>query len=483
LRIDEETGTTFWMDAIRKEMEKVKVAFEFCESWTPQQIRDGLARRDFVGYQEIDCHMIFDIKIDLTRKARFVAGGHTTETPTSITYSRVVSRDSVRIAFLIAALNDVDIMACDISNAYLNAPCREKIWFVAGPEFGSRQGQVVKIVRALYGLKSSGASWRSMLQQTIIEELQFQPTIADPDVYRRCNQKPSGKEYWELLLVYVDDILIISHEAKKHLEKLGTFYEFNLSSVGPPTRYLGANVSKVTIPGDPSGSEYWALSSRSYVQNAVKNVKEMLQSEGGLKTQAKTPFMSGYRPELDVTNELDSALSSRYSQLIGILRWMVELGRVDIYHEVSVLSQYLALPRAGHLEAAYHIFSYLNKHEKSSIVFDPVDPYFNPDDFREVDWSEFYGDVVEELPPKMPKPLGNPVNITCFVDANHAGNVVTRRSHTGILIYLQKTPIIWHSRRQNTVETSSFGSEFVALRNARDLIVALRYNYICLGSQ
>jgi hypothetical protein len=183
-------------------MEKVKVAFEFCESWTPQQIRDGLARGDFVGYQEIDCHMIFDIKMDLTRKARFVAGGHTTETPTSITYSSVVSRDSVRIAFLIAALNDVDIMACEVSNAYLNAPCREKIWFVAGPEFGSRQGQVVKIVRALYGLKSSGASWRSMLQQTIIEELGFQPTIVDPDVYRRCNRKPSGEEYWELLLVF-----------------------------------------------------------------------------------------------------------------------------------------------------------------------------------------------------------------------------------------------------------------------------------------
>jgi hypothetical protein len=83
-----------------------------------------------------------------------------------------------------------------------------------------------------------------MLQQTIVEELGFQPTIADPDVYRRCNRKPSGEEYWELLLVYVDDILIISHEAKKHLEKLGTFYEFNLASVGPPTRYLGANVSK-----------------------------------------------------------------------------------------------------------------------------------------------------------------------------------------------------------------------------------------------
>jgi hypothetical protein len=156
-------------------------------------IRDGTARGDFVGYQEIDCHMISDIKMDLTCKARFMAGGHTTETPTSITYSCVISRDSVRIPFLIATLNDVDIMACDISNAYLNAPRREKIWFVAGPEFGSGQGQVVKIVRSMYGLKSSGASWRSMSQQTNVEELLFQPTIADPDVYHRCNCKPSGQ--------------------------------------------------------------------------------------------------------------------------------------------------------------------------------------------------------------------------------------------------------------------------------------------------
>jgi hypothetical protein len=160
---------------------------------------------------------------------------------------------------------------------------------------------------------------------------------------------------------------------------------------------------------------------------------------------------------------------------------MVELGRVDIYYEVSVLSQYLALPRAGHLEAVYHIFAYLMKHDKSSIVFDPSDPIHDSNAFLARDWTEFYGDVEEELPPKMPEALGNAVTISAFVDANHAGNVVTRRSHTGILIYLQNTPIIWHSRRQNTVETSTFGSEFVALRTARDLIVALRYKLRMFG--
>jgi len=338
IQIDRETNTTFWTDAIKKEMEKVGVAFEFIENWTPEQVRQGIAKGDFVGFQEIDCHTVFDVKMDLTRKARFVAGGHTTETPASLTYSSVVSRDSVRIAFLTAALNDVDVMTCDIGNAYLNAPCRERIWFVAGPEFGSRQGQVVKIVRALYGLKSSGASWRSV-KQAILEDLQFEPTTADPDAYRRRTVHPRGFEYWEFLLVYVDDILIVSHNPQVHLQKLN---QFHMSAVGKPDRYLGANIKCVTIPGDDSGMEYWLMTSQTYVRNAVNNVREMLQSEGyDLKTTAKTPFPSNYRPELDVSDELDADLCSRYSQLIGVLRWMIELGRIDIYYEVSVLSQYL----------------------------------------------------------------------------------------------------------------------------------------------
>jgi hypothetical protein len=265
LQIDELTGTTFWFDAIKKEMEKVKVAFEFCEDWTPEQIRQGLARKNFVGYQEISCHMVFDVKMDLTRKARFVAGGHMTETPASLTYSSVVSRDSVRIAFLIAALNDLDIMSCDIGNAYLNAPCLEKIWFVAGPEFGSRQGQVIKIVRALYGLKSSGASWRNTPQRTICEDLGFETTTADPDVYRRRAVKPNGIEYWELLLVYVDDILVISSNPRNVLNDLRQHYEFSTKGDEHPTRCLGLDIAKVTIPGDDSGQEYWSISSRTYV--------------------------------------------------------------------------------------------------------------------------------------------------------------------------------------------------------------------------
>ena len=155
------------------------------------------------------------------------------------------------------------------------------------------------------------------------------------------------------------------------------------------------------------------------------------------------------------------------------------LGRIDIYTEVSLLSQHLALPRVGHLEAVYHVFAYLQKYPKSSIIFDPTDPVPATPTAAKPDWSSFYSELEEELPPRMPEPLGNPVTIHVFVDANHAGNVVTRRSHTGILLFIQNSPILWVSKRQNTVETSTLGSEFVAMQHARDVIIALRYNCEC----
>ena len=120
-----------------------------------------------IGYQEIGYHIIFDVKMDFTKKARFVAGGHTTEAPSSITYSSVVSRDSVRLGFMLAALNGLDVLACDLENVYLNAPCREKVWFEGGTECGEDRGKVLVVVRALYGLKSAGYSWRSALAEAL----------------------------------------------------------------------------------------------------------------------------------------------------------------------------------------------------------------------------------------------------------------------------------------------------------------------------
>ena len=147
LAIDCRMGNTFWADVTAKEMKNVQIAFKFPE--------DGVAPP---GFTEIKCHVIFDAKIALVRKARFLARGHLTDPPKESVFSGVVMRDSIQTAFLVAASNDPDILAADVQNACLNAPTKEKHWFKAGLEFGPDQvGQPIIIVRALHRLKSSGA--------------------------------------------------------------------------------------------------------------------------------------------------------------------------------------------------------------------------------------------------------------------------------------------------------------------------------------
>jgi hypothetical protein len=141
LAIDAKTGTTFWRDAIKKEMKNVSPAFQFIDG-------DILP----VGYKHIPCHMIFDIKmVGLVCKAHFVAGGHLTDPPMESVYSSVVMRESVRIMFLIAAPNDLDILGANVQNAYINTKTNEKVYTTASPEFGSNEGRPAVIVRALMG--------------------------------------------------------------------------------------------------------------------------------------------------------------------------------------------------------------------------------------------------------------------------------------------------------------------------------------------
>jgi hypothetical protein len=133
------------------------------------------------------------------------------------------------------------------------------------------------------------------------------------------------------------------------------------------------------------------------------------------------------------------------------------------------------MPREGHLETAYHIFSYLKKRPKLTMAFDPDATGLDHPAQDLTPCKDFYGEVVEDLPPRMPEPLGSEMIITCFVDANHAGNMVTQRSHTGILIFVNNAPILWYSKKHNTVETSIFGSEFVAGIIAKEVASALQY--------
>jgi hypothetical protein len=121
-----------------------------------------------LDYKWIKCHMIFDVKIeDFRRKAHMVAGGHMTGAPTIMTYTSVVSRETIRIALTIATLNDLEVKVADILNAYISAPIKEKVWCALGPDFGPDAGKSAIIVHALYGLKSTGAAFHAHLADRI----------------------------------------------------------------------------------------------------------------------------------------------------------------------------------------------------------------------------------------------------------------------------------------------------------------------------
>ena len=470
--IDSRTGTDFWKRAIEREMLNVRAAFKFVdddkmpEFWVP-----------------VGLHMIFDIKMDLTRKARLVGNGHETETPPETCYSSVVSRDSVRLAFLLAALNGLDILAGDVQNAYINADSKEQLYVKeAGPEFGPGfAGRPCMIVRALYGLKSSGARWHEHMAHTL-RDMGYANCRADPDVWMKARAKPTGEEYWEYVLIYSDDILVLSHDPRSVMDDLTKAYTLKAGSIGPPTTYLGADIGQHVFHDsvDPSTTR-WSMSSNTYLKRAVTDVENHLNDIGDTLRKQITPVASGYRPELDSSPLLNEKLTNYYQGLIGVLRWATELGRIDILTPVSFMSSYMAAPRSGHLEQLYHIFGYLKNYDRSKMIFDDTTPTFDESRFTKCDWAEFYPGAEDPLPPNMPQPRGKSVKVTCFVDADHAGCRVTRRSHTGVIIMVNRAPILWYSKRQDTVETSTFGSEYVALKTAVEMIEGLRYKLRMMG--
>ena len=418
-------------------------------------------------------------------------GGHLNkEVPRHRTYSSVVSKESVGICFMLSALNDLDILTGDIGNAYLNAKPREKCHVVITDEliFGeSAIGKKAQIVRALYGMKSSGAAWRDMISTYLKYEMKFEMCMADNDIWYKAETKTDGSKYYSYICIYVDDILICAENPKGYMAMIGSKFYLKPESIKDPDVYLGANFKRKTME---DGSILWVTSASSYLKEALRVSNDLLVKYGmKVHGSAKHPFSNiTYRPELDITPLCNSEQFHVYQQLIGILRWLVELGLVDIHLEVSKLSSFLASPRLGHLHQTFHIFKYLSNHDNSWIPLDPAklnidwrgSSEHSPGVRREM-MKKIYQDAEEDIPSNAPEPRGKSVQINCYVDADHAGDKVTRRSHTGIFIFINMSLTYWFSKKQNTVESSTFGSEYIAMRIAVEKIKAIRYKLRMMG--
>jgi hypothetical protein len=155
-----------------------------------------------------------------------------------------------------------------------------------------------------------------------------------------------------------------------------------MTKIEVPDMFLGATLGTMQI----DGHDCWTMGAEKYVLASIKNVEESLAKKGvRLPTKCCTPLPTDYRPGLDTTAELKSDGIQYYQEMIGMLRWAVEIGRVDILLEVSQMSTHLAMPRIGHLEQVYRIFGYLKLYPKRKLAFNAQHPRISEKMFRKYD--------------------------------------------------------------------------------------------------
>jgi hypothetical protein len=250
-------------------------------------------------------------------------------------------------------------------------------------------------------------------------------------------------------------------------------FRFKLKGTGPISFHLGMDI---TIDEDG----VMCMAPQRYIEKMIANYERMFGAPPSQKYMA--PLEKGDHPELDISDLLGPDQIKTYQSLIGSLQWAITLGRFDIMTAVVTLSAFRAAPRKGHLERAKRVCGYLSKMRNGAIRVRTDEPDFSDVPVREFDWSRTtYGAIEEILPKDAPKPLGKWVTLTHYIDANLMHDMITGRSMTGILHFMNKTPIDWYSKKQGTVETATYGSEMVAFRTGVEQIIDLRTTLWYLG--
>ena len=375
----------------------------------------------------------------------------------------------MHLAALIGEMNGLKSMVGDIGNAYLESYTREKVYFIAGPELGELEGHTMVSVKALYGLQTSGARFHEKLSETLLSE-GFRPSLADPDLWIR-----DAGDVYEYVCVYVDDLMAILKDPDKFFKRLQDpeLYGYKLKGVGPPEYHLGGNFGR-----DEDGTLWWG--SKTYVEKMMKSYERQF---GSLPRKQSSPLTEGDHPELDISDLLDDDKRSLYMSLVGALQWAVTLGRFDIAYATMVMSRFRAEPRVGHMEHILHIYGYLRKYPDGRIRFRMRCPdnellFENTD----ANWMySVYGEREVSLFEGLPKPKGKAARISTFIDSGLHHCKVTGKVSTGVLQFVNQTPVDWGAWKQSTVERTTYGAEFVAARIGTDRIIDLQFTLQAMG--
>ena len=392
---------------------------------------------------------------NLRHKARLVIGGHVTKVDKLDKYAATTSLDGVKLKLYVTDRSGKTVVSSNIGSADLNSYTNEKIWTSLGSEFGEdvRRAQVIK---SLYGLINSAHAWYEIFTSAI-RDFGFWPSKIMPCLWHKLAKDGESYSY---LSRHVDDFLHTSDDCEEFLNYLRKKY----TATGGvfPDVHLGMNIQR-----DDSGI---ALSSHEYIQQAVDRVKH-LTGRSELKIyDTHTPV--NWSPELDTAPLLDESGQKLYKCLIGIGIWLVCIGRFDIHFTINQLSRLTQDPREGHLEDTIWVFGFLQKWKNCGVkpAGKPMVSFWDKIDSRRIIYpgsmKDYYQDSVFEDLLNAPNPFGFSVEVNICVDASHADDKLDRKYATGILIYVDDMLIKSISRRQKSVATRMFLSEFLALKTA-----------------
>ena len=489
VKFDQDNGNRLWQEAEEKEINQM---FEY-------RVFDDRGHKSRAkappGYKQITLNMVYACKHDGRRKARIVAGGHLTDDPIESVYSGVVSLRGIRLVVFLSELNEMDVYQTDIGNAFLEAKTSEKVYVIAGAEFGPRADHLFVIVGSLYGLKTSAKRFHEVLSD-VLREMGFSPCPAEPDIWMRpvnADGTPMTQDqikaedpaftyegvgraiyggHYEYVATYIDDLTIGSKNPQAIIDYLEEQANFLLKGT-ERIKYL-------------LGCDYWRENDGTLCSAPKKYIEKMQDTYerlfGEPPIPRKSPMDANAHPELDTTEFCEEEEKMIYQSLIGAVQWVISLGRFDIAVHVMTLGSFRCAPRTGHLEAVKRLYGYLTQMDQGTIRYRTEMPDLSDMEFEEYDWSRTpYAGAKEEYPSNLPAARGKPVQQITYVDANLYHDMLSGKSVTAVLHMLNKTPIEWYSKKQSTVVTATFGSENVAARTAIEQMKTFKYTLLYLG--
>jgi hypothetical protein len=212
----------------------------------------------------------------------------------------------------------------------------EQNYIIAGPEFGQLEGHYLIIIKAFYGLRTSGLRWHERFANCLRNE-GFSPCKAEPDIRMRLNG-----DLYEYVAMYVDDLCLGMLDLKSFTDTLQKKYNFNLKGMGPIDFHLGQSFSWIE-DGEME------ISAKCYVD---KMMDTYVQLYGEKPRKASSPLEQNDHPEMDNSPFLGQDETQQFQSLIGAMRLAVSIGRLDIATAVMSLSCFCAMARRGHLERA-----------------------------------------------------------------------------------------------------------------------------------